>query len=77
MKKPKCISLAEQYCEKTHGFNNHEYDAYLAGYDGALKIVKEMLRSVQANRSFNDPSTIKPPSVEAILKQVLAELEDL
>lgn len=76
MKKPKCIELAEQYCERTHGFNNHEYDAYLAGYDAAQKIVETMLKSVQANRSFNDPSVVKPPSVETVLEQVLAELEE-
>lgn len=35
--KPKEIELAEEYCNTRYGFNNHEYDAFLAGYDAAQK----------------------------------------
>lgn len=76
MKKPKCIELAEQYCERTHGFNNHEYDAFLAGFDAAQKMVEDMLKITKANRMFNDPAIVKPPTVETVLTQVLATLED-
>lgn len=37
MKTPRCIKLAEEYCDKRYGFNNHEFDAFLAGYDAADK----------------------------------------
>lgn len=72
MKKPRCIELAEQYCEKTHGFNNHEYDAFLAGFDAALAVVQAELKLVQEHRK-------KHPGlggVEYALKAVLEQLEN-
>lgn len=51
MKKPLCIELAERYCEKTHGFNNHEFDAFIAGYQAVLDIIQAELKLVQTHRA--------------------------
>lgn len=75
MKTPKPIQLAEDYCNKRYGFNNHEYDAFVAGFDAAKALVEAMLKSAHENKRFNDPSVVKPPSAEVILKQVLDEME--
>lgn len=73
MKPPKPIQLAEDYCNKRYGFNNHEYDAFLAGYDAAKAIIEAELASVQENKSFSE--VVVRPSVEVALLKVLDKLE--
>lgn len=29
------LDKAQEYCDRRYGFNSHEYDAYLAGYEEA------------------------------------------
>lgn len=33
MKTPE--EMAEKYCDRKYGFNNHEFDAFIAGYEAA------------------------------------------
>lgn len=74
MKKPRSIHLAEQYCDKRYGFNNHEYDAFLAGYDAAKAIIEAELKSEQENKRFS--TVIHRPSVEAALSKLLDKMEE-
>lgn len=50
MKRDIVGELAEQYCEKRYGFNNHEFDAFVAGYKAARDVVEEELKLARIRR---------------------------
>lgn len=75
MKKPLPLQLAESYCDARYGFNNHEYDAFLAGYDAAKLIIEAELASLEANRCFQEVRQPTPHDAETTLRLLLERLE--
>lgn len=72
MKTPRPIQLAEDYCNKRYGFNNHEYDAFLAGYDAAKAIIEAELASIEAQVPDDQIR-----AMEYVLGVVLTKMDDL
>lgn len=75
MKTPRPIKLAEEYCNKRHGFNTHEFDAFLAGYDAVIVLIEEELKLIQANKSFS--TIVQNPNLEIALQSLLDKIEGL